>query len=270
MDKPLLYDVFCGAGGAAKGYMDAGFRVVGVDILPQPHYCGDGFIEADAIEFLAACVRGDMPPADVLHASPPCQGYSIMRNLPWLRDREYPLLILPTMILLEQIGRPYILENVMGARHGAPGLRKRGLEAHGLQAGWLCGGMFGRPFYRHRLFATNWSWLAPGHPKHEHVIRPSGSFGSRARDIAWRVPEQGGALRQPTVESGLPRIIGSLPEVQANGAQRSGCGYGHAAGLALVREAMEIDWPSTGKEVTQMVPPCYTSWLGSCLLRWLQ
>lgn len=30
--RPLLLDLFCGAGGAARGYMDAGFRVVGVDI----------------------------------------------------------------------------------------------------------------------------------------------------------------------------------------------------------------------------------------------
>ena len=46
------------------------------------------------------------------------------------------------------------------------------------RAGWLCGGMFGLPFYRHRLFATNWLWLAPGHPKHVGVIRPGPMFGN--------------------------------------------------------------------------------------------
>lgn len=30
--KPRLLDLFCGAGGAAKGYADAGFDVVGVDM----------------------------------------------------------------------------------------------------------------------------------------------------------------------------------------------------------------------------------------------
>ncbi len=77
-----------------------------------------------------------------------------MHNLPWLRGRGYPLLILPTIEMLEGLGKPYPVENVMGARHGSATLRKRGLESHGLKTGWLCGAMFGLPFYRHRLFAS--------------------------------------------------------------------------------------------------------------------
>jgi DNA (cytosine-5)-methyltransferase 1 len=34
--KPKLLDLFCGAGGAARGYQLAGFHVTGVDINPQP------------------------------------------------------------------------------------------------------------------------------------------------------------------------------------------------------------------------------------------
>jgi len=52
-DKPLLLDLFCCAGGAARGYQRAGFYVVGVDIKHQPHYIGDEFYQADALEFLA-------------------------------------------------------------------------------------------------------------------------------------------------------------------------------------------------------------------------
>lgn len=158
-----LLDLYCGAGGAARGYEWAGFdEIDGVDIKEQPHY-PYRFILADALEYLAK--HGHE--YDAIHASPPCQGYSIMHNLPWLRDIEYPLLILPTLEILEVIGKPYVVENVMGARLGSKTLKKRGLEAHGLQAGWLCGAMFGLPFYRHRLFATNWLWLAPTHPKHD-------------------------------------------------------------------------------------------------------
>ena len=139
-----LLDLFSGAGGAARGYQLAGFHVTGVDNRLQPRYCGDAFIQADALEYVAEHGRD----FDAIHVSPPCQGYSIMQNLPWLRGREYPLLILPTLEILEKLGKPFVLENVMGARHGAKGLKKRGLQAHGLKAGWLCGAAFGKPFYR--------------------------------------------------------------------------------------------------------------------------
>jgi hypothetical protein len=52
VSKPVLVDFFCKAGGATKGYQDAGFYVIGVDIEPQPHYCGDEFIQGDAIDML--------------------------------------------------------------------------------------------------------------------------------------------------------------------------------------------------------------------------
>src|SRR3990172_1281618 len=181
---PRLLDLFCGAGGTAMGYSLAGFTdIVGVDIVPQLRYPFE-FVQADALEYLAE--HGHE--FDAIHASPPCQGYSIMNNLPWLREREYPLLILPTREMLEGIGKPYVIENVMGARHGAKGLAKRGLEAHGLKAGYLCGIMFQKPFYRHRLFATNWFWLAPGHPKHQMTIRESSSMAGRARDFVFPIP----------------------------------------------------------------------------------
>ena len=175
-----LLDLFCGAGGAARGYQLAGFHVTGVDHKPQPQYIGEEFVQADALEYLAEHGHD----YDAIHASPPCQGYSIMHNLPWLRGRDYPLLLLPTLEMLEGLGKPYVVENVMGARHGSKTLQKRGLEAHGLKAGWLCGGMFGLPFYRHRLFATNWLWLAPGHPKHVSR-RPVGvTSESRGRGVS--------------------------------------------------------------------------------------
>lgn len=222
--------MYCGAGGAAYGYHLAGFGdITGIDNRPQPRY-PYRFIEADALEYLAAH-GGEY---DFIHASPPCQGYSIMRNLPWLRGRDYPLLIMATIELLDRLGKPYALENVMGARRGAPGLSRRGLDAHGLAAGWLCGSMFSLPFYRHRLFATNWFWLAPGHPAHRQVIG-----GQRARS--------------------------TLTHWQGNGAQSAGVGIGHAAGWRLAAEAMGIDWMRRD-ELTQAIPPAYTQYVGQCWL----
>ena len=224
-----LLDLFCGGGGAAWGYHLAGFDdITGVDIVPQKNY-PFRFVQADALQYLAE--HGQE--FDVIHASPPCQAYSVMNNLPWLKGRNYPTLILPTLEMLETLGKPYVLENVMGARHGAKGLTKRGLETHGLKAGWLCGQMFGLPIYRHRLFATNWFWLAPGHPKHQNRVMALGKWQGYGTTL-----EDGG--------------------------RRLAAGVGHAKGWRLAAEAMGIDWMNRA-ELTQAIPPCYTLYIGSRL-----
>ena len=77
MNKPVLLDLFCGAGGATRGYQQAGFYVVGVDWRPQPRYVGDAFIQADALEY--ARTHGEL--YDAIHASPPCQRHSALRRV---------------------------------------------------------------------------------------------------------------------------------------------------------------------------------------------
>ena len=77
-----------------------------------------------------------------------------------------------------QVGKPWVLENVMGAKWGCKNLENISrligydITDHGMKANWLCGAMFGKPFYRHRLFESNWMWLAPGHPKHTLNLHP--------------------------------------------------------------------------------------------------
>jgi DNA (cytosine-5)-methyltransferase 1 len=157
MSRPRLLDLFCGAGGAAMGYHRAGFDVVGVDIAPQPHYPFE-FHQADALTF-------PLDGFDAIHASPPCQGYSRMRHLPWLKDRVYPMLIEPVRELVQAHGGPYVIENVAGAP----------LDP----AFMLCGLSFGLRMYRHRLFESNILMLTPAHERHREVISSGRMLGSR-------------------------------------------------------------------------------------------
>lgn len=157
--KPRALDLFCGAGGATKGLQRAGFHVTGIDIKRQPRYCGDLFIQADA---LRPPVR--LEDFDLIWASPPCQASSILRQLPWLKDKSYPQLIPQTRHLLDSSGVPYIIENVPGA------------PIEGLT---LCGRNFDLPCFRHRVFETSFFCLAPPHAKHRETIGQRGIATAR-------------------------------------------------------------------------------------------
>lgn len=104
--KPLLLDLFCGAGGAAMGYYRAGFQVVGVDHKPQKHYPFE-FHQEDALRFLST--EGSF--FDYVHASPPCQRYSF--GTP--NKGKHPDLLPITRKYLEKNGKPWVIENVPGA-----------------------------------------------------------------------------------------------------------------------------------------------------------
>lgn len=126
MDKPKLLDLFCCAGGATKGYQKAGFYVVGMDIKPQPHYCGDAFILRDAIEALDFMGNDDyvldtkgthwyLSDIDAIHASPPCQGYSKAFSPLVGHRKEHPKLIEPIRNRLLKTNKPFVIENVPGS-----------------------------------------------------------------------------------------------------------------------------------------------------------
>lgn len=167
--KLTLLDLFCGAGGAATGYHKAGFaKIVGVDIAPQKHYPFE-FVLADALEYVVDHGRK----FDLIHASPPCQGYSATKSMPWVPD--YPLLIAGLRNLLQETGKPYVIENVPGAPLNLPIL--------------LCGLMFGMKIIRHRLFETNPYMLGPFHSDHPpdvvtNSFRSYSSFDTGATHIS--------------------------------------------------------------------------------------
>lgn len=125
--------MFCGAGGATRGYQEVGFYVTGVDIDPQPNYVGDEFIQADAFDV-------DWSGFDVIHASPPCQRYSKATAGRGIQE-NHPDFLPIVLSRLSDMDTPWIVENVMGAP----------MKVH-LK---LCGSMFGLKVRRHRVFQTS-------------------------------------------------------------------------------------------------------------------
>lgn len=146
-----LLDLYCGAGGAAVGYHQAGFTdIVGVDINPQPNY-PFAFVQADVLNFMGRLTPGDARHQfDLIHASPPCQAHSTLRHSPGAGS--YEDLIPATRQLLQESGVPYVIENVPGAPLDNPVT--------------LCGSSVnltyeGYELRRHRLFETNFPLLVP-------------------------------------------------------------------------------------------------------------
>lgn len=178
---PVLLDLFCGAGGAAAGYHNAGFDVFGVDLCPQPRFPFPyRFVQEDAMKVLEeGFVRGiPLHAFDAIHASPPCQSYSkAMRHF----TQGYPELIAPVIAILRETGIAWVVENVIGSDLPSQ-LRWDGQD--GIDEGlMLCGSMFGLRVQRHRLFQTSFACPAPGYCDHSARFMNPHNAGARKR---WR------------------------------------------------------------------------------------
>lgn len=243
--KPSLLDLFSGAGGAARGYQLAGFCVLGIDIKFQKHYAGCRFHQADAFDYL----RDHGHEFDVIHASPPCQAFSSMRNM-WNARKDHQDLLTSIRPLLIGTGVPYVIENVYGAPLISPVM--------------LCGTTFqlrtadgAGELRRHRYFESSVPLgLTPPCQHHGPVIGVYGGHGRdrRRRSVPVLSHSGGSEGRRRTVEI-----------------------WGHAGGFSVRdgtqrfsaqarREAMGIDW-MTVDELSQAIPPAYTFWIGKQLMK---
>ena len=132
-----LLDLFAGAGGCSVGYDRSGFQVTGVDIKAHPDYPYQ-LIVADVLDFMTQ--DNWHADYDVIHASPPCPRYSSITHVSGNPD-AHPDLV-PVMIqMLTKTGKPWVIENVMGAP--MPG------------SVVVCGSSFGLRVRRHRQFLSN-------------------------------------------------------------------------------------------------------------------
>lgn len=224
--KPILLDLFCCEGGAAKGYADAGFDVFGVDKDPQPLYPfwfhqGDVLDVLDrlwsglGIEFLHPDGRRRMLFAEqiaVRHASPPCQALSTITP-----DKSKHVNLIPEVReRLQRSPRPYVIENVEGARTEL------------IDPIRLCGSSFALKVRRHRYFESN-ILLEQMACDHKVQGTPVGVYGA-LRTKHW-----------------------VRPTGQSRGRK--------ATSLEEAREAMGMPWASW-HGCTQAVPPAMTEHIG--------
>jgi DNA (cytosine-5)-methyltransferase 1 len=233
--KPRLLDLFCGEGGASSGYARAGFEVCGVDndsarLARYPFKS----LHDDALRFLAHLDPDDV---DVIHASPPCTGYT--RGTAAIPDRldRYDRLIPVVRELLIATGKPYVIENVADA--------KSELD-NPMQLCWTefywPGSVLdddGSPLqmFRHRLFESNVTFWAGGGCRHNPDIQVAGAYG--------------GARRNP-VEAREVRKGGYVPPC-----------------IDVLRELLGTPWMSE-KGCFLSIPPVYTEHLGHQLMRHLE
>lgn len=204
----VIVDLFCKAGGAARGLEQAGYYVVGVDIEPQPNYPYP-FLRMDAIKFLklietngfrfiwtldsGRTMETGIHLSDIagFWASPPCLDTTNLKHAP--NAKEHKCFIKPTQRELRRLEKkymiPYIIENV-----DSPVARER-LKDPVL----LCGRQFDlgvsithlEPIQtvhyhldRHRLFECSFPVYVPEHNNHTVHVRGEpviGIYGGHAR-----------------------------------------------------------------------------------------
>jgi len=219
-----VLDLFCGEGGASKGYSDAGFSVVGVDNEPRcisrymtttdkhvgsPAYLGDW---QTGLTYWLSRVQ-----VDLIHASPPCQKYSQSARLH--PEIDYPDLIEPVRQVLKDTGIHYVIENVP--------------EAPLIDPVYLCGSMF-------QLYAP-WKGEIVGLDRRRGfetsfpVIAPLDCFCGDNRNV-------------PVFGHGCP----------GNKSRSWLKGKGFSS---LTQQLMQIDW-MTRDGLTEAIPPVYSEYIG--------
>lgn len=223
--RPLLLDLFCCEGGAAMGYHRAGFDVIGVDIKPQPRYPFT-FVLADGLR-----PPFDLAKFDAIHASPPCQAYSITKHS---HDKEHPDLLGPVLDMLAGFAGPWVVENVVGAPMPDP------IEICGAAMRCEATDIDGAPLVlkRHRLFSSNVMLMntpcACGEYR-RRGIRVGGVYG-------------GGPSNRKIENRALGTFRGGYTPTKAVRAELIGCDHMTMHGLS------------------QAIPPAYTEFIGRQLM----
>lgn len=174
-------DLFCGAGGAAMGLHRAGFEIEGWDIKESLNY--------PFCRHVGDALNADLEPFDFVWASPPCQAHSLLRHRV---DKEYDCLIEKTRQKLVESGKPYIIENVVGAPLLNPVM--------------VCGSALHLDVRRHRIFESNLPLLGTL-CRHDIQPDPIDVSGQGYFQYSERKKKTGGKCRKPKSLSDCRQIM---------------------------------------------------------------
>jgi len=226
-----LLDLYCGPGGCSVGYSRAGFEVVGIDIKPQPSYPFE-FVQGDALWMLECLVRkgGICTNAGTTY---------------WLKDFD-AIAASPPCQRYSSATRcnKNRKDTKTAADHpdlvaptrkwlelaGKPWVMENVPNAPMVEPLMLCGTMFGLRVIRHRLFESSFFLWSPGnrcaHPPRGTV----GKAGVRGKKVGDWISVAGSTIAK------------------------------------VAAPAMGVDWVKRREELSQMIPPAYTEFIGKQLI----
>jgi C-5 cytosine-specific DNA methylase len=225
---PKLLDLFCCCGGISKGYHDVGFECTGVDINDNHKYPYN-FIHSDVFDLKPEFFQQ----FDLIHASPPCQGYILTNSKKETEEYSSIRFIDKVRNILLSIGKPFVIENVIGSP-----LRQDLI---------LCGEMFGLKLFRHRIFEIHGFPVHQPRHKDKHKlsvmngtaialysggINP-GFYGDKKKQIKYRQKRK--TMKSPTIKDW--------------------------------QDASGIYWVNDRQHLSQMIPPKYSEYIGSQFLK---
>lgn len=254
--RPVVLDLFCGAGGTSMGLYQAGFAPVGLDTssarlkrYPFPHVLMDiTELTPDTLTYLIRRTN-----AVFIFAGPPCQAFSTTAPLrtshKQLREvnpgKNYTSeahppanLIAFTRALINNaytngIDTPFVIENVPGSQDEL--IKDRTIQ--------LCGSSapFRLRVRRHRLFE---------HSKHLELH-------GTVCDHGWQ-DDHKPYVTQDNTPTGVLSVYGTSAKGVTHAAQKRQLDQSQTD---LQRVAMGIDWMSA-RDLSQAIPPAFTNFLG--------
>jgi DNA (cytosine-5)-methyltransferase 1 len=196
---PVVVDLFCGAGGLASGFRQAGFRIVhaidcwepAVDTYRSNH--GDHVLGVPVHRSL------ELPRADVFVGGPPCQGFSSAGHRRGNDDRN-SLVVEYAALIARHRPRAFVFENVEGFLTGADGDFVLQFLDEVIAAGYcvhlrkINAANFGVPQHRKRVVAIGGLGWEPSFPQVTHA-----AFGAPGAELA----NSRGLPPTPTVNEAL-------------------------------------------------------------------